>query len=81
VTDHDNERDRFILSKGHVAGALYTTLAAFGFLPVEELATFLKPLSVLAQWLAAAEGRRLAPVAHPCRAAGGPGTHGGSKDG
>jgi transketolase len=30
-----------------VAGALYTTLAAFGFLPVEQLATFLKPLSAL----------------------------------
>jgi transketolase len=43
----DPERDRFILSKGHVAGALYTTLAAFGFLPVHELATFLKPLSAL----------------------------------
>ena len=28
-------------------GALYVTLAAFGFLPVEELATFLKPLSKL----------------------------------
>ncbi|WP_198671783.1 transketolase [Desertihabitans aurantiacus] len=41
------ERDRFILSKGHVAGALYTTLATFGFLPVEELATFLQPLSRL----------------------------------
>src|SRR3954469_11165763 len=44
-TVDDPERDRFILSKGHVAGALYTTLAAFGFLAVEELATFLKPLS------------------------------------
>lgn len=43
----DPERDRFILSKGHVAGALYTTLAAFGFIPVEELATFLEPLSRL----------------------------------
>ena len=32
-TAEDPERDRFILSKGHVAGALYTTLAAFGFLP------------------------------------------------
>ena len=30
-----------------MAGALYTTLAAFGFLPVDELATFLKPLSAL----------------------------------
>ena len=46
-TVEDPERDRFILSKGHVAGALYTTLAAFGFVPVEELATFLKPLSRL----------------------------------
>src|SRR5207244_8519345 len=46
-TVDDPERDRFILSKGHVAGALYTTLAAFGFLPVEALATFLKPLSAL----------------------------------
>lgn len=50
VTPHtvdDPERDRFILSKGHVAGILYTTLAAFGFLPVQDLATFLKPLSAL----------------------------------
>ena len=46
TVDHP-DRDRFILSKGHVAGALYTTLAAFGFFPVTELATFLKPLSVL----------------------------------
>lgn len=46
-TVEDPERDRFILSKGHVAGALYTTLAAFGFLPVAELATFLQPLSRL----------------------------------
>jgi transketolase len=43
----DPERDRFILSKGHVAGALYTTLAAFGFLPVAALSTFLQPLSAL----------------------------------
>lgn len=43
----DPERDRFILSKGHIAGALYTTLANFGFISVEELATFLKPLSNL----------------------------------
>lgn len=42
----DPERDRFILSKGHVA-ALYTTLAAFGFLPLADLATFLEPLSAL----------------------------------
>lgn len=46
-TVDDPERDRFLLSKGHVAGALYTTLAAFGFLEVAELATFLQPLSRL----------------------------------
>jgi transketolase len=46
-TVDDPDRDRFILSKGHVAGALYTTLAAFGFLEVDDLATFLKPLSRL----------------------------------
>ncbi len=46
-TVDDPDRDRFILSKGHVAGALYTTLAAFGFLPVDQLATFLQPLSAL----------------------------------
>ncbi|MVA74680.1 transketolase [Auraticoccus sp. F435] len=43
----DPERDRFVLSKGHVAGSYYVTLAAYGFLPVEQLATFLKPLSTL----------------------------------
>lgn len=32
-------RDRFILSKGHVAPVLYTTLALRGFFPVEELKT------------------------------------------
>ena len=30
-TVDDPERDRFILSKGHIAGALYVTLGAFGF--------------------------------------------------
>lgn len=33
-------RDRFILSKGHSAIALYTVLALRGYLPVEELKTF-----------------------------------------
>ncbi|HEX2909233.1 MAG TPA: transketolase [Chloroflexia bacterium] len=41
------ERDRFILSKGHCAGALYTTLAFAGFFPEEELNTFVQPLSRL----------------------------------
>lgn len=43
----DPERDRFVLSKGHIAGSLYTTLAAVGFIPVDQLATFLQPLSAL----------------------------------
>lgn len=34
------DRDRFILSKGHNAIALYTVLALRGFLPVSELVTF-----------------------------------------
>lgn len=34
------DRDRFILSKGHSAIGLYTVLALRGFFPVEELATF-----------------------------------------
>ena len=41
------ERDRFILSKGHCAGALYTTLAYRGFIPMAELDTFVAPLSRL----------------------------------
>jgi transketolase len=41
------ERDRLILSKGHCAGALYTTLAMRGFFPVHDLDTFAQPLSAL----------------------------------
>ena len=44
---NDPERDRFILSKGHSAVALYTTLAYRGFFPLEELDTFAQPLSHL----------------------------------
>jgi len=43
----DPERDRFILSKGHSAVALYTTLAHRGFMPLAQLATFAQPLSQL----------------------------------
>ncbi len=43
----DPDRDRFVLSKGHTAGGLYCTLAEAGFLPREELATYLAPLSRL----------------------------------
>jgi transketolase len=41
------DRDRFILSKGHCAGALYATLAHFGFFGRDELSTFMAPLSPL----------------------------------
>lgn len=34
------DRDRFILSKGHSSIGLYAALALRGFLPIEELATF-----------------------------------------
>ena len=40
-------RDRFILSKGHGAAALYATLAHRGFFPLENLATFNQPGSNL----------------------------------
>ena len=36
------DRDRFVLSKGHCAPALYSTLAERGFFPVEELKTLRK---------------------------------------
>lgn len=39
--DHP-ERDRFVLSKGHSAGALYVTLAEAGFIPNDELSTFVQ---------------------------------------
>jgi transketolase len=41
------DRDRFILSKGHTAGALYATLAGCGFFPQVELASFMQPGSAL----------------------------------
>ncbi len=41
------DRDRFVLSKGHTAGALYVTLAAAGFFPATELDTFAGPHSAL----------------------------------
>lgn len=41
------QRDRFILSKGHCSGAFYSTLAARGYFPVEQLKTFMDPLSML----------------------------------
>lgn len=37
-----HERDRFVLSKGHAAPALYSVMAQRGYLPVEELKTLRK---------------------------------------
>lgn len=41
------QRDRFILSKGHSSGALYSVLARRGFFPTEQLRTHMEPLSML----------------------------------
>jgi transketolase len=41
------DRDRFVMSKGHCTGALYSALAGAGFFPEAELDTYLKPLSRL----------------------------------
>ncbi|SEQ15073.1 transketolase [Lachnospiraceae bacterium RM5] len=43
----DKNRDRFVLSKGHVAPALYSTLAHRGYFPVEDLLTLRKVGSYL----------------------------------
>jgi transketolase len=37
------ERDRFVLSKGHVSAAMYAVMAHRGYFPLEELKTFNKP--------------------------------------
>ena len=41
------DRDRFVLSKGHVCPALYTVLAEKGFFPKEALWTLRQPGSIL----------------------------------
>lgn len=46
-TIDDPDRDRLILSKGHAAAALYSTLAIGGYLPAEQLSTFMQPMSQL----------------------------------
>lgn len=43
----NEDRDRFVLSKGHAAPALYSVLALRGFFPVEELKTLRKSDSIL----------------------------------
>jgi transketolase len=45
----DPLRDRFILSKGHAAAALYATLAMKGYFPLQELDTFCKDGGRLAE--------------------------------
>lgn len=41
------ERDRFIMSKGHATGALYTALCAAGYFPEDWLKTYMQPRSML----------------------------------
>lgn len=41
------DRDRFVLSKGHISGAFYATLAHAGFFPVDRLSEYMAPLSML----------------------------------
>ena len=43
----DSERDRLVLSKGHTALALYIVLSERGFIPKDEISTFLKHRSRL----------------------------------
>lgn len=41
--NHKNEnRDRFVLSKGHASPVYYAVLAEYGFIPIDELMTFRK---------------------------------------
>jgi transketolase len=41
------ERDRFVMSKGHATGALYTALCAAGYFPEDWLQTYMQPRSML----------------------------------
>jgi len=43
----DPDRDRFVMSKGHCTGAFYSVLAASGYFPETELATYMRPQSRL----------------------------------
>lgn len=42
LNPRSEERDRFVLSKGHITPAYYSVLAMRGFFPLEELSTFRK---------------------------------------
>ena len=41
------ERDRFVLSKGHATGVIYTALCAAGYFPEDWLKTYMQPKSML----------------------------------
>lgn len=41
------DRDRFVMSKGHASGVLYTTLASAGFFAPDLLEEYMRPLSPL----------------------------------
>ena len=43
----DEDRDRFVLSKGHAAPVLYSVLAERGYIPKEDIVTLRKPDSYL----------------------------------
>ena len=67
----NEERDRFILSKGHAAMALFATLAFKGFIPVAQLDTFCENGGQLAEQgveRGAATARLHNPAARGCAA-------------
>lgn len=41
------QRDRFVMSKGHATGAIYTALCASGYFPESWLSTYMQPNSML----------------------------------
>ena len=41
------DRDRFVMSKGHATGALYSALCAAGYFPEDWLPTYMQPKSLL----------------------------------
>lgn len=41
------DRDRFVMSKGHATGALYSALCAAGYFPEDWLRTYMQPKSLL----------------------------------
>ena len=72
------KRDRFVLSKGHAAPALYATLALRGFFPVDELIlyrhwflvlSFLAELKPFRSFGFFYSDRKHPPIASTCRCA------------